>query len=74
MRGPRPPHPRIRCFLLPKQLFFPVCGIPDEQLVEAHGSFSTASCHLCYTTYPAAEAKVNPAVPSEKKATSNGGD
>lgn len=35
-----------------------VCGIPDAKLVEAHGSFATASCHLCYTPYPAEEAKV----------------
>uniref|UniRef100_A0A3P8SB32 Si:dkey-103i16.6 n=1 Tax=Amphiprion percula TaxID=161767 RepID=A0A3P8SB32_AMPPE len=34
-----------------------VCGIPDDKLVEAHGSFATASCHLCYTSYPAEEAK-----------------
>ncbi|CAL9697389.1 unnamed protein product [Knipowitschia caucasica] len=34
-----------------------VCGIPEEKLVEAHGSFSTASCHLCYTPYPAQQAK-----------------
>uniref|UniRef100_A0A3Q3X9Z3 Deacetylase sirtuin-type domain-containing protein n=1 Tax=Mola mola TaxID=94237 RepID=A0A3Q3X9Z3_MOLML len=33
------------------------CGIPDDKLVEAHGSFATASCPLCYTTYPAEEAK-----------------
>lgn len=36
-----------------------VCGIPDDKLVEAHGSFATASCHLCYTPYPAEEAKVH---------------
>ncbi|XP_015259585.1 PREDICTED: NAD-dependent protein deacetylase sirtuin-3-like isoform X1 [Cyprinodon variegatus] len=35
-----------------------LCGIPDDKLVEAHGSFATASCHLCYTPYPAEEAKV----------------
>lgn len=35
-----------------------VCGIPDDKLVEAHGSFATASCHLCYTPYPSEEAKV----------------
>lgn len=35
-----------------------VCGLPEDKLVEAHGSFATASCHLCYTTYPADEAKV----------------
>ncbi|KAL0968469.1 hypothetical protein UPYG_G00267280 [Umbra pygmaea] len=34
-----------------------VCGIPDDKLVEAHGSFATASCHLCYTSFPAQEAK-----------------
>ncbi|XP_060932933.1 NAD-dependent protein deacetylase sirtuin-3 [Limanda limanda] len=34
-----------------------LCGIPDDKLVEAHGSFATASCHLCYTPYPAVEAK-----------------
>lgn len=54
--------PPVRLRLLPNadQLFFAVCGIPDDKLVEAHGSFSTASCHLCYTSHPAAEAKVNP--------------
>ncbi|KAJ8373635.1 hypothetical protein SKAU_G00042150 [Synaphobranchus kaupii] len=34
-----------------------MCGIPEEKLVEAHGSFATASCHLCYTPFPAQEAK-----------------
>ncbi|KAL6106938.1 uncharacterized protein ACO6RY_10688 [Pungitius sinensis] len=34
-----------------------LCGIPDDKLVEAHGSFATAACHLCYTPYPADEAK-----------------
>ncbi|XP_057693080.1 NAD-dependent protein deacetylase sirtuin-3 isoform X2 [Corythoichthys intestinalis] len=34
-----------------------LCGIPDDKLVEAHGSFTTASCHLCYTPYPAEDAK-----------------
>lgn len=34
-----------------------LCGIPDEKLVEAHGSFATASCHLCYSPFPAQEAK-----------------
>ncbi|KAB5574813.1 hypothetical protein PHYPO_G00213450 [Pangasianodon hypophthalmus] len=34
-----------------------MCGIPDDKLVEAHGSFATASCHLCYTPFPADEAK-----------------
>ncbi|KAJ3595871.1 hypothetical protein NHX12_002283, partial [Muraenolepis orangiensis] len=35
-----------------------MCGIPDDKLVEAHGHFATASCHLCYTPYPAEDAKV----------------
>lgn len=34
-----------------------LCGIPDDKLVEAHGSFANAACHLCYTPYPAEEAK-----------------
>ncbi|XP_048862914.1 NAD-dependent protein deacetylase sirtuin-3 isoform X3 [Brienomyrus brachyistius] len=34
-----------------------MCGIPEEKLVEAHGSFASASCHLCYTPFPAEEAK-----------------
>ncbi|XP_056138073.1 NAD-dependent protein deacetylase sirtuin-3 [Lampris incognitus] len=34
-----------------------MCGIPEDKLVEAHGSYATASCHLCYTPYPAEEAK-----------------
>ncbi|KAI7802369.1 NAD-dependent protein deacetylase sirtuin-3 [Triplophysa rosa] len=34
-----------------------LCGIPDDKLVEAHGSFATAACHLCYTPYSAEEAK-----------------
>lgn len=34
-----------------------LCGIPDDKLVEAHGSFATASCHLCYTAYPTVDAK-----------------
>ncbi|XP_056622160.1 NAD-dependent protein deacetylase sirtuin-3 [Triplophysa dalaica] len=34
-----------------------LCGIPDDKLVEAHGNFATAACHLCYSPYPAEEAK-----------------
>lgn len=44
-----------------------LCGIPEDKLVEAHGTFATASCHLCYTPYPAAEAKhaiMNDSVPT----------
>ncbi|XP_036376092.1 NAD-dependent protein deacetylase sirtuin-3 [Megalops cyprinoides] len=44
-----------------------MCGIPEEKLVEAHGSFASASCHLCYTPFPAQEAKkaiMNDSVPT----------
>ncbi|XP_066540382.1 NAD-dependent protein deacetylase sirtuin-3 [Hoplias malabaricus] len=44
-----------------------MCGIPDDKLVEAHGSFATAACHLCYTQFPAEEAKeaiMNDSVPT----------
>ncbi|XP_040019957.2 NAD-dependent protein deacetylase sirtuin-3 [Gasterosteus aculeatus] len=34
-----------------------LCGLPEDKLVEAHGSFATAACHLCYTAFPADEAK-----------------
>ncbi|XP_058883037.1 NAD-dependent protein deacetylase sirtuin-3 isoform X2 [Acipenser ruthenus] len=34
-----------------------MAGIPAEKLVEAHGTFSTASCHLCYTSFPPKEAE-----------------
>nr|XP_015207345.1 PREDICTED: NAD-dependent protein deacetylase sirtuin-3-like isoform X1 [Lepisosteus oculatus] len=34
-----------------------ISGIPEEKLVEAHGTFSSASCHLCYTKFPVTEAK-----------------
>ncbi|KAM8939195.1 NAD-dependent protein deacetylase sirtuin-3, mitochondrial [Pelodytes ibericus] len=29
-----------------------VAGVPQEQLVEAHGSFSSATCTMCLTSYP----------------------
>ena len=28
-------------------------GIPDELIVEAHGSFANAHCATCYKSYPA---------------------
>ncbi|XP_069484366.1 NAD-dependent protein deacetylase sirtuin-3-like isoform X2 [Ambystoma mexicanum] len=34
-----------------------MAGIPPDKIVEAHGSFLTASCHLCYTPFPAKEAQ-----------------
>ncbi|XP_078077204.1 NAD-dependent protein deacetylase sirtuin-3 [Mustelus asterias] len=32
-------------------------GIPSEKLIEAHGTFSTASCSLCNSPYPSEKAK-----------------
>lgn len=64
-RGSRSPvsfHLQEYVPCVPHNFFYTVCGIPDDKLVEAHGSFATASCHLCYTTYPAEEAKVCPAL------------
>lgn len=34
-----------------------VAGIPEEKLVEAHGSFATASCTLCGMRHAAAMVK-----------------
>ena len=36
-------------------MFFFVClvaGVPESKLVEAHGSFATATCRYCKATYP----------------------
>ena len=41
-------------------LFFPfqqVAGIPEEKLIEAHGSFASASCTLCGRRHDAARVK-----------------
>ncbi|XP_064417425.1 NAD-dependent protein deacetylase sirtuin-3 isoform X1 [Latimeria chalumnae] len=35
-------------------------GIPSEKLVEAHGTFSTASCHSCCKPFPAKIAQIEP--------------
>ena len=44
-------HIRIRCFT--------VAGIPDEKLVEAHGTFATATCRACSRHYSGKELEVS---------------
>ncbi|XP_041071610.1 NAD-dependent protein deacetylase sirtuin-3 [Carcharodon carcharias] len=34
-------------------------GIPSQRLVEAHGTFSTASCSLCNSSHPSEKAKIS---------------
>ena len=36
-----------------------VAGIPPERLVEAHGTFSTATCTVCRRTYEGQELRVS---------------
>ncbi|XP_056373277.1 NAD-dependent protein deacetylase sirtuin-3-like isoform X2 [Hyla sarda] len=47
----------LRCYTQNIDGLERMAGIPPEKLVEAHGTFSTASCHLCYTPFPAKEAQ-----------------
>ncbi|XP_053574742.1 NAD-dependent protein deacetylase sirtuin-3 [Bombina bombina] len=47
----------LRCYTQNIDGLERMAGIPPEKLVEAHGTFSSASCHLCYTPFPAAEAQ-----------------
>ncbi|XP_069809194.1 NAD-dependent protein deacetylase sirtuin-3-like isoform X2 [Dendropsophus ebraccatus] len=47
----------LRCYTQNIDGLERLAGIPPEKLVEAHGTFSTASCHLCYTPFPAKEAR-----------------
>ncbi|CAN2387357.1 NAD-dependent protein deacetylase [Pristimantis euphronides] len=47
----------LRCYTQNIDGLEKLAGIPPEKLVEAHGTFSTASCHLCYTPFPAKEAQ-----------------
>ena len=36
----------------------PVAGVPPDKMVEAHGTFSTASCVVCEEKYRGSEIKV----------------
>ena len=39
--------------------YFLAAGIPQSKLVEAHGSFATATCRKCKTSYKGNDIKVN---------------
>ncbi|XP_053321644.1 NAD-dependent protein deacetylase sirtuin-3-like [Spea bombifrons] len=47
----------LRCYTQNIDGLERLAGIPPQKIVEAHGTFSSASCHLCYTPFPAKEAK-----------------
>ncbi|KAM4038339.1 NAD-dependent protein deacetylase sirtuin-3, mitochondrial-like [Anomaloglossus baeobatrachus] len=47
----------LRCYTQNIDGLERMAGIPPEKLIEAHGTFSTASCHLCYTPYSAKAAR-----------------
>ncbi|XP_068129219.1 NAD-dependent protein deacetylase sirtuin-3-like isoform X1 [Hyperolius riggenbachi] len=47
----------LRCYTQNIDGLERMVGIPAKKLVEAHGTFSSASCHLCYTPFPAKEAR-----------------
>ncbi|XP_066445636.1 NAD-dependent protein deacetylase sirtuin-3, mitochondrial-like [Eleutherodactylus coqui] len=47
----------LRCYTQNIDGLERMAGIPSEKVVEAHGTFSTASCHLCYTSFPPKEAR-----------------
>lgn len=36
-----------------------VAGIPPERLVEAHGTFATATCTVCRRTYEGQDLRVS---------------
>ena len=38
--------------------FIAVAGVPNEKFIEAHGSFSTATCRVCFKVYTGEEIKV----------------
>ncbi|XP_063784517.1 NAD-dependent protein deacetylase sirtuin-3, mitochondrial-like isoform X3 [Pseudophryne corroboree] len=50
----------LRCYTQNIDGLERTAGIPPKKLVEAHGTFSSASCHLCYTPFPTAEARIEP--------------
>lgn len=47
----------LRCYTQNIDGLERLAGIPPNKLVEAHGTFSTASCHLCYSPFPVMEAR-----------------
>ena len=49
--------PLIRSYMIFLS-FFAVAGIPAEKLVEAHGTFATATCTVCQKKLDGSEIKV----------------
>ncbi|KAE8613769.1 hypothetical protein XENTR_v10007865 [Xenopus tropicalis] len=47
----------LRCYTQNIDGLERLAGIPVEKIVEVHGTFFSASCSLCYTPFPANEAK-----------------
>ncbi|XP_073506016.1 NAD-dependent protein deacetylase sirtuin-3-like [Phyllobates terribilis] len=47
----------LRCYTQNIDGLERMAGIPPEKLVEAHGTFSSASCHLCYSPFSAKVAR-----------------
>ncbi|KAM5171925.1 NAD-dependent protein deacetylase sirtuin-3-like [Mantella aurantiaca] len=47
----------LRCYTQNIDGLERMAGIPPKKMVEAHGTFSSASCHLCYTPFPAKKAQ-----------------
>ncbi|XP_073423929.1 NAD-dependent protein deacetylase sirtuin-3-like isoform X1 [Dendrobates tinctorius] len=47
----------LRCYTQNIDGLERMAGIPPEKLVEAHGTFASASCHLCYSPFSAKVAR-----------------
>ncbi|KAM8971872.1 NAD-dependent protein deacetylase sirtuin-3-like [Pelodytes ibericus] len=47
----------LRCYTQNIDGLERLAGIPPRKLVEAHGTFSSASCHLCYRQFSPKEAR-----------------
>ncbi|XP_073423934.1 NAD-dependent protein deacetylase sirtuin-3, mitochondrial-like isoform X2 [Dendrobates tinctorius] len=50
----------LRCYTQNIDGLERMAGIPPEKLVEAHGTFASASCHLCYSPFSAKVARIEP--------------
>jgi len=44
-----------------------VAGMPEDMLVEAHGTFATATCQTCYKSYKGEDIKVSHTVLIKEK-------
>ena len=52
LSSPPPPPPPFSCYDL-------VAGIPPEMLVEAHGTFASATCTVCRRVYKGEDLRVS---------------